>query len=97
MHQGQENFMVWWQSQGQVWTEQLRAIIIRYRHCGYNWQYNEQQQEILFQYYKLNQLLVACLNSMTYITNSVRDEIEATLLLPIAEIESLIQQNKISL
>ena len=96
MHQGKENFMTWWQSQGQAWTEQLRAVIIRYRHCGYNWQYNEQQQEILLQYYDANWLLVTCLNSITCVTNSVRDEIEATLLLPIAEIEPLMQQNKLS-
>ncbi|MBV8882658.1 MAG: hypothetical protein JO235_01470 [Chroococcidiopsidaceae cyanobacterium CP_BM_RX_35] len=95
-HQSRESIMAWWRSQGQVWTEQLRTVIVKYRHCGFNWQYNEQQKEILLQYYDANQLLVACLNSMTCVSRSVRDEIEATLLLPIAEIELLMQQNKLS-
>ncbi|MBV9384922.1 MAG: hypothetical protein JOZ78_00685 [Chroococcidiopsidaceae cyanobacterium CP_BM_ER_R8_30] len=87
--QSRENFMAWWQSQGQAWTEQLRALIVEYRHCGYDWQYNEQQKEILLQYYDANQLLVACLNNVTCVANSTQNEIEATLLLPIAEIEAI--------
>ncbi|MBV8884818.1 MAG: hypothetical protein JO235_12600 [Chroococcidiopsidaceae cyanobacterium CP_BM_RX_35] len=51
---------------------------------------------MLLQYYDANQLLVACLNHVTCVTNSLRDEIEATLLLPIAEIERLRQQNQVS-
>lgn len=79
-----ENILAWWQSEGQAWTEQLRAVTIEYRNCGYYWQFNEQQQEVLLQYYNANQLLVAYLKSMTCINSCVREEIEATLLLPIA-------------
>jgi hypothetical protein len=40
------------------------------------------------QYYDANELLVACLNSGCLVSNRVREEIEETLLLPIAEIEN---------
>lgn len=39
------------------------------------------------QYYDANKLLVACLNSDCKITQNMREEIEETLLLPIAEIK----------
>jgi hypothetical protein len=41
----------------------------------------------LQQYYNANKLLVDCLNSDCYVSREVRQEIEDTLLLPIAEIE----------
>jgi hypothetical protein len=61
--------------------------MIKYRNIGYNWQFNNQQQEALAQYNSANQLLVDCLNSDCYVSREVRQEIEDTLLLPIAEIE----------
>ena len=51
------------------------------------WQFNHQQMTILKQYYDGNKLLVDCLNSDCYITRSVHDEIEESLLVPISEIE----------
>ena len=82
----EKKFKQWWKANGAAWTEQLRAVIIEYRHLGYNWQFTNQQREALKQYYDANQLLVKCLNSDRYITTTVREEIENTLLLPIAEI-----------
>lgn len=84
-----EKFMAWWQGQGGAWTEQLRVVMIKYRNFGYNWQLNEQQLRTLKQYYDANQFLVDCLGSSCDVTFAVRNNIEKTLLLPIAEIEKL--------
>ncbi|WP_341530441.1 NACHT domain-containing NTPase [Nostoc sp. UHCC 0302] len=85
----QEKLRKWWQAKGKAWREQLRNVLIKYRNIGYNWQFNEQQKELLQQYYNANKLLVDCLNSAVYVTPVVRQEIEETLLLAIADIESI--------
>lgn len=79
-------FMLWWSTHRGTWTEQLRTVMIEYRHLGYNWQLSNQQQEALKYYYDSNCLLVDCLNSDRYMSSTVREEIENTLLLPLAEI-----------
>jgi predicted NACHT family NTPase len=77
----------WWQVNGQAWTEQLRAILIKYHNIGHDWQFSKTQEELLNQYYDVNMLLIDCLNSDCYVSREVRQEIEGTLLLPMAEIE----------
>lgn len=47
-----------------------------------HWQFSEQQKRMLKQYYDANKLLADCVTNAHYITRSVRDEIENTLLLP---------------
>lgn len=79
-------FSTWWKNNGEAWTEQIRAIIISHRGFGYDWQFSNQQKEALKQYYDANMLLVNCLNSNCYVTTKYRQEIEATLLLPISDI-----------
>ncbi len=81
-----KGFEVWWKNNGEAWTEQLRAIMISYRHLGHDWQFSKQQKDALKQYYEANQLLVDCLNSNCYVTSRVRQEIEETLLLPLTEL-----------
>ncbi len=81
-------FRQWWQANGQVWAEQLRAILIDYRNIGHDWQFSDEQKNLLKQYYDANKLLVDCLNSDCYVSREVRSQIEETLLLPIAEIEN---------
>ncbi|MEQ8386379.1 MAG: NACHT domain-containing NTPase [Coleofasciculus sp. A1-SPW-01] len=83
----QEQLNKWWQVNGKVWTEQLRTVMIQHRHIGYNWQFSNSQKQLLHLYYDANKLLVDCLNSDCYISQEVRQEIEDTLLLPLAEIE----------
>ena len=80
---------VWWQDNGRNWTEKLRTILIKHRNIGHNWRFTEHQKESLKKYYNANKLLVECLNSGCQVTPKVRQEIENTLLLPIAEIEKL--------
>lgn len=80
-------FRQWWEANGQVWAEQLRAILIEYRNIGRDWQFSDEQKNLLKQYYNANKLLVDCLNSDCYVSRKVRQQIEETLLLPVAEIE----------
>jgi predicted NACHT family NTPase len=82
-----ERLKAWWLVHGQVWTDQLRALMIKHRNIGHDWQFSEQQKELLKQYYYANLLLVDCLNNNSDVTPAVRSHIEDTLLLPIALIE----------
>ncbi|WGV27439.1 NACHT domain-containing protein [Halotia branconii] len=75
------NFREWWQTNGQLWGQKLRNGIIKYRNIGHDWQFNQQQIELLHQYYDANKLLVDCLNCAVNITPLIRQEIEETLLL----------------
>ncbi|BAY49832.1 hypothetical protein SAMD00079811_74610 [Scytonema sp. HK-05] len=79
-------FKQWWQVKGQNWTKQLKTVMIQYCNIGHDWQFSKQQKKLLQQYYDANELLVKCLNN-SEVSHEVRQEIEDTLLLPIAEIE----------
>lgn len=61
-----------------------------------NCQLNFQQQEVLQQYYEANQLLVDCLDDARYITSSLHEELEATLLVPslITKINSVVPRKE---
>ncbi len=72
----------WWQKHGKTWSEQLRAVAVKHRNIGHDWQFTQAQAKLLEQYYTANKLLVNCINSACYVTRSVREEIESTLLLP---------------
>ena len=80
-------WMQWWQDNGQVWVNELRTAMIEHRNIGHDWQFSDAQREKLQHYYDANKLLIDCLNSDCYVSREVRQEIEETLLLPIAEIE----------
>ena len=82
-----EIFQQWWKTNGQAWNEQLQYVTLEHRNIGQDWQFSEHQKELLKQYYEANKLLVDCLNSSCNVSAVVREEIEETLLLPIAEIE----------
>ena len=82
-----EIFKYWWKANGQAWGRQLRAVMIKHRNIGHDWQFSYQQREGLQQYYDANKLLIDCLSSSCNVTPEVRSHIEDTLLLPIAEIE----------
>ncbi|MEP0832097.1 NACHT domain-containing NTPase [Microcoleus sp. AS-A8] len=69
------------------WVNKMRKVMIEYRNIGHDWQFSDEQKERLQQYYDANKLLVDCLNSDCYVSRAVRQEIEETLLLPIAEIQ----------
>jgi predicted NACHT family NTPase len=77
----------WWRTKREVWTRQLRAAMIEHRNIGTDWEFSGEETQRLSQYYDANKLLVDCLNSDCDVSREVRQEIEETLLLPIAEIE----------
>ncbi|MBD1826883.1 NACHT domain-containing NTPase [Microcoleus vaginatus GB1-A2] len=79
----------WWNAKGQDWTQQLINVMIKYRNIGRNWIFSEQQKSLLRKYYDANKLLVDCLNSGCNVSPAVRQEIEETLLLPIANLQKI--------
>lgn len=80
-------FKGWWEINGSAWIAQLRTVVIEQRNIGHDWEFDDTQTEQLRQYYDATKLLVTCLNSDCYVSRSVREEIEASLLLPTADIE----------
>ena len=89
-----EKFKEWWITNGQAWIDLLREVTIEYRNFGHDWQFREHHKEALEQYLNTNKLLISCMNSGCEVTPEVREEIEETLLLPIAEIEKRKQLNR---
>jgi predicted NACHT family NTPase len=85
--QNQEQVHNWWQANHLAWTEQLRGAIAEHRNIQYQWHFSPEQQQVLQRYYDANQLLLDCLNSHCEVTDAVRQEIEAALLLPQKELE----------
>lgn len=81
-----DSFKEWWQVNNTDWTEKLREVSVSSRNFGYNWEFNDREWEGLKQYYEANQLLISCLHTNSYMSRSVRQKIEDTLLLPMAEI-----------
>jgi predicted NACHT family NTPase len=86
-NQNQEKSQAWWQAHSESWVKQLKTTIINYRNINHPWQFSQQQQQVLQRYYDANQLLLDCLNSNCEVTAAIRQEIEATLLLPTKELE----------
>lgn len=65
----------------------LLTDMLEHRDIGHDWQFTKAQTEKLQQYFAANKLLIDCLNSDCYVTKTVRQYIEDTLLLPMSEIE----------
>ena len=77
----------WWRLNHHAWTTQLRNVIVKHRNMGHDWKLSEDSQNKVEQYLYATKLLVQCLHQDCYIAPEIREEIEKTLLLPIAEIE----------
>jgi hypothetical protein len=80
-------FQSWYQINYLAWNEQLKTAIALHRNIESNWHFSPEQEETLQRYYDANKLLLDCLNSNCEVTATVRQEIEAALLLPGKEIE----------
>ncbi|MEH2063331.1 MAG: NACHT domain-containing NTPase [Nostoc sp.] len=85
--QSQQRFELWSQTNYSAWAEQLKKTVINYRNINHEWQFSPEQQQVLQRYYDANQLLLDCLHSNCEVTAAIRQEIEATLLLPQKELE----------
>ena len=77
----------WWETQGVPWTQQLRQVMIEHRNIGHDWKFTNTQKEQLQRYYDTNKFLVELMNIGGAVTDSVRAEIEDTLLLPWDELQ----------
>ncbi|WP_228058648.1 NACHT C-terminal helical domain 2-containing protein [Nostoc sp. LEGE 06077] len=86
-HQNQARFRLWMQTSYTAWAEQLRTTVMNYRNINHQWQFSPEQVQVLQRYYDANQLLLDCLHSNCEVTAAIRQEIEATLLLPQKELE----------
>ncbi|MEA5522540.1 NACHT C-terminal helical domain 2-containing protein [Limnoraphis robusta] len=84
----------WWIDKGIDMVKELQEWTIENRGIGYCFDFSEEQQQILHDYYEANLIFVKCLNSLPDISPEVREEIEETLLLPIEEIEKWKQQHR---
>ncbi|MEH2048205.1 NACHT domain-containing protein [Nostoc sp.] len=85
--QSQERFQLWSQTNYSAWAEQVKMTVIKYRNINHEWQFSPEQQQVLQRYYDANKLLLDCLHSNCEVTAAIRQEIEATLLLPQKELE----------
>ena len=92
-HQSQEQLDTWWQNNYAKWVKQLKDSVAKYRNIHHSWQFSSEQKQVLNRYYDANQLLVDCLNSNCEVTEIIRKEIEATLLLPQKELTDREWQN----
>ncbi|WP_159787092.1 NACHT domain-containing protein [Sodalinema gerasimenkoae] len=92
-HQSQEQLETWWQNNYANWVEQLKDSVAKYRNIHHPWKFNPEQKQVLNRYYDANQLLIDCLNSNCEVTEAMRKEIEATLLLPQKELDDREWQN----
>jgi predicted NACHT family NTPase len=79
-----QNFRQWWYANGQTWTEELRQVLCEHRQIGHDWQFTEVQEQALQRYHNANKFLVELLKQKGNVSESVCQEIEDHLLLPIA-------------
>ena len=76
------SFKEWLQANGKQWTEQLRQLMIQHRSIGHDWQFTDEQQQQLQQYYDANKFLVELINIKGAVNPEVRSEIKDPLLVP---------------
>jgi predicted NACHT family NTPase len=76
-----EAFSKWWWTNGEEWSRELHQVWTDRRYISHNWQFTDEQVELLKQYYAANLLLVECMNR-SYVSKQVREAIESTMLLP---------------
>ncbi|MBD2435721.1 NACHT domain-containing NTPase [Nostoc sp. FACHB-110] len=82
-----DEFRTWWKANGKSWSKNFREILIKYRNICHDWQFAPEQIEMLQKYYHANKLLIDCLNICQNISAKVKQDIENTLLLAIAQIK----------
>jgi predicted NACHT family NTPase len=77
---GKESLESWWKTEGISWCGLLQQTINKHRYFGQNWQFNDDEREVLTRYYQAHQFLVECLDSPCTISPELRQEIERSLL-----------------
>ncbi len=77
-------FLQWNKAQ---WIVQLRQVMIEHRNIGHDWQFMSAQKQQLRRYYEANKFLVDLMKIEGAVSDTVRAEIEDTLLLPWDELQ----------
>jgi len=72
-----------WKMIGRNWEDSFRSLVEESQGIGRNWELSEAQKKKLWQYYDATRTLVDCLKSDSYISQTLRDEIESSILLPV--------------
>ena len=80
-----EAYLTWWVLRSGI-TLQIDFVNQNSKAFG-SWRVVNEKQKLLKEYYDANKLLLDCLNSGDNSSLEIREELEETLLLPIAEIE----------
>ncbi|MDJ0599203.1 MAG: NACHT domain-containing NTPase [Crocosphaera sp.] len=80
LEQKKEDILTWWKTQGQEWVNDFRALLINHRNICYDWQLNEEEEELWTCFYNSNVFLVQCLQGDGNIRAKVKQEIESSLL-----------------
>jgi predicted NACHT family NTPase len=74
--EGRETVKAWWLANGEKWTQKLRDVAISERSIGYDWNFTENELELLQQYWDANKLLFDCLNSSDRVNAKIQQSIE---------------------
>ncbi len=77
----------YWEESWEAWREELCYVIDEYHNWIHDWEFEDEQERYLQDYYYANKLLIDCIDNTSGVTPERQHEIEETLLLPIAEIE----------
>jgi len=73
-------WQTWWKTHKTGWLKQFHERVLKPQKMDFCWHLSPLQQQILWEYYRTNQFLVACLNSECSVDEAVRSHIESTLL-----------------
>jgi predicted NACHT family NTPase len=78
----QKNLQQWCQTQGEIWLNQLRQMLLQFRNIGQDWQLRIDQQELLQRYYRSALFLIECLQHLPRPSLQMQQILEEKLLLP---------------
>ncbi|WP_017651579.1 NACHT domain-containing protein [Fortiea contorta] len=78
-NQGREALKIWWLTNGEIWIEKLRNLLINDRQIGQVWLFTPEEWPRLQQYWDDNQLLMNCLKGASNVTPDVQKSIENSL------------------
>jgi predicted NACHT family NTPase len=81
------SFQDYWQSNGTQWIEKLRQAIIEHQIIDRDWQFDDEQKQQLQRYYEVNKFLVDLMNISGAVSDTVRAQVEDTLVLPWEELQ----------
>jgi hypothetical protein len=67
-----------------------RDLVVEHNNIGHDWQFSDEQRELLWQYKNANDLICDCLSKGAYVSREVREAIESQLYLPMASIKTIV-------